>query len=85
MDADEIRTRLGGPLPAAGSDPAEVIDLLGLPAGSDVGFVTGATMANVTGLAAGRTRVLDRIGWDLQATSAEDVRLCIDALRRAAG
>ena len=33
---------------------AWLLDLLGLPAGSDVGFVTGATMANFTGLAAGR-------------------------------
>ena len=31
-----------------------LLDLLGLPAGADVGFVTGATMANFTGLAAGR-------------------------------
>src|SRR4051795_1393114 len=28
------------------------LELLGLPAGADVGFVTGATMANFTGLAA---------------------------------
>ncbi len=31
-----------------------LLDLLGLPADADVGFVTGATMANFTGLAAGR-------------------------------
>jgi glutamate/tyrosine decarboxylase-like PLP-dependent enzyme len=42
-----------------------VLDLLGLPAGADVGFVTGATMANFTGLAAGRQRVLTDAGWDL--------------------
>ena len=30
-----------------------LLDLLGLPAGADVGFVTGGTMANFTGLAAG--------------------------------
>ncbi len=42
-----------------------VLDLLGLPAGADVGFVTGATMANFTGLAAGRYRVLATAGWDV--------------------
>ena len=35
---------------------AWLLDLLGLPAGADVGFVTGATMANFTCLAAGRDR-----------------------------
>src|SRR5690348_2377261 len=29
-----------------------VLELLGLPSGADVGFVTGATMANFTGMAA---------------------------------
>ena len=42
-----------------------VTTLLGLPAGADVGFVTGATMANFTGLAAGRGVVLHRAGWDV--------------------
>ena len=42
-----------------------LLDLLGLPAGSDVGFTTGGTTANFVGLAAGRQQVLDRIGWDL--------------------
>jgi glutamate/tyrosine decarboxylase-like PLP-dependent enzyme len=32
-----------------------------------VGFVTGATMANVTGLAAARHEVLRRVGWDVEA------------------
>ena len=36
-----------------------LLDLLGLPADADVGFVTGATMANFTGLAAGRRQQLD--------------------------
>ncbi|MDT7579860.1 MAG: hypothetical protein QOK35_1124 [Pseudonocardiales bacterium] len=40
-------------------------ELLGLPAGVSVGFVTGAQMANVTGLAAALTDVLGRAGWDL--------------------
>ncbi len=42
-----------------------LLDLLGLPAASDVGFVTGATMANFTGMAAGRWRLLADAGWDL--------------------
>ena len=42
-----------------------LLDLLGLPAGSDVGFTTGATMANWTGLAAARAYVLDKVGWDV--------------------
>ena len=44
---------------------AWLVDLLGLPSGSAVGFVTGATMANFTGLAAGRDAVLRRAGWDV--------------------
>jgi glutamate/tyrosine decarboxylase-like PLP-dependent enzyme len=42
-----------------------LLELLALPAGSDVGFVTGATMANFTGIAAGRWRLLTDAGWDL--------------------
>jgi glutamate/tyrosine decarboxylase-like PLP-dependent enzyme len=41
--------------------------MLGLPVGSSVGFVTGATMANLVGLAAGRSEVLRRVGWDVEA------------------
>jgi glutamate/tyrosine decarboxylase-like PLP-dependent enzyme len=44
---------------------AWVLDLLGLPAGADVGFVTGAMMANFTCLAAARGAVLSRVGWDV--------------------
>ncbi|CAN5476814.1 hypothetical protein BH09ACT4_BH09ACT4_06450 [soil metagenome] len=42
-----------------------LLDALGLPGGSAVGFVTGATMANFTGLAAGRDTVLADRGWDV--------------------
>jgi glutamate/tyrosine decarboxylase-like PLP-dependent enzyme len=42
-----------------------LLDLLGLPSESDVGFTTGATMANFTGLAAARWRLLADAGWDL--------------------
>ncbi len=44
-----------------------LLELLGLPEGSAVGFPTGGTMANFVGLAAGRQRVLERAGWDLSA------------------
>lgn len=42
-------------------------DVLNLPAGCGGGFVTGATMANFTGLAAARHAVLGRAGWDVEA------------------
>lgn len=42
-----------------------LLDLLGLPSTAAVGFVTGATMANFTGLAAGRDAVLAAAGWDV--------------------
>jgi glutamate/tyrosine decarboxylase-like PLP-dependent enzyme len=41
-----------------------VIELLGLPAGTGGGFVTGATMANATCLATARDAVLSKTGWD---------------------
>ena len=42
-----------------------LLELLGLPLTADVGFVTGATMANFAGLAAARSAVLGRVGWDV--------------------
>ncbi|RYU12012.1 pyridoxal phosphate-dependent decarboxylase family protein [Nocardioides iriomotensis] len=44
---------------------AWLLQLLGLPSGSAVGFVTGGTMANFTCLAAGRDAVLRGAGWDV--------------------
>jgi glutamate/tyrosine decarboxylase-like PLP-dependent enzyme len=46
---------------------AWLLDLLGLPAASGVGFTTGATMSNFTALAAARDAVLRRAGWDVAA------------------
>ena len=43
-----------------------LLDLLGLPANSAVGFVTGAMIANFTCLAAARHDVLRRAGWDVE-------------------
>ncbi len=61
-----------------------VLDLLGLPPHADVGFVTGATMANFTGLAAGRQHVLAAAGWDvnrLGLSGAPRVRVLVGAER----
>jgi glutamate/tyrosine decarboxylase-like PLP-dependent enzyme len=44
-----------------------LVDLLGLPAGTGAGFVTGATIANFTCLAAARHAVLKQAGWDVEA------------------
>jgi glutamate/tyrosine decarboxylase-like PLP-dependent enzyme len=46
---------------------AWLLELLGLPGSSAVGFTTGATTANLTGLAAARHRVLAGVGWDVEA------------------
>ena len=138
VSADELAVVLGGPLPSAGRDPADVVDelavsadpglmamgsgrfygwviggtlpaglaadwmvsawdrnagmrhatpgvaaveevaarwlleLLGLPSEADVGFVTGATMANFTCLAAARTSVLKGAGWDVNVEGLTD-------------
>lgn len=45
---------------------AWILDLLGLPATAATGFVTGTTMANFSGLAAARTAVLRKSGWNLE-------------------
>jgi glutamate/tyrosine decarboxylase-like PLP-dependent enzyme len=44
-----------------------LLDVLKLPAGSAGAFVTGATIANFTALAAARHTVLRNVGWDVEA------------------
>lgn len=44
-----------------------LLDVLALPEGCAGAFVTGATMANFTALAAARQAVLEREGWDVRA------------------
>jgi len=44
-----------------------LVELFGLPAGPTGGFVTGATVANFTALAAARHVVLERAGWNVEA------------------
>jgi glutamate/tyrosine decarboxylase-like PLP-dependent enzyme len=63
-----------------------LLEALGLPGGSDVGFVTGGTMANWTGLAAGRQQVLTQAGWDLDGdglTGAPKVHVLVGEDRHA--
>lgn len=47
--------------------PRWLLDVLKLPADAGGAFVTGATMANFTALAAARHAVLERVGWDVEA------------------
>jgi glutamate/tyrosine decarboxylase-like PLP-dependent enzyme len=42
-----------------------VVDLLGLPADAVATFCSGATVANLTGILAGRDTLLARLGWDV--------------------
>ncbi|MBI4906363.1 MAG: aspartate aminotransferase family protein [Acidobacteria bacterium] len=44
-----------------------LLDVLKLPAGCAGAFVTGATVANFTALAAARHAVLEKAGWDVEA------------------
>jgi glutamate/tyrosine decarboxylase-like PLP-dependent enzyme len=57
------------PLPAKLEDVALgwLCDVFGLPPETGAGFVTGATMANFSCLAAARHSVLKQAGWDVEA------------------
>jgi glutamate/tyrosine decarboxylase-like PLP-dependent enzyme len=44
-----------------------LLDVLSLPAEAGGGFVTGATMANFTALAAARHAILQKLGWNVEA------------------
>ena len=61
--------RYGSPAIAAIEETAGawLLDVLGLPKDSDVGFATGGTMANFTGIAAGRGWAYDQVDWDFNA------------------
>ncbi|GAA3890757.1 aminotransferase class V-fold PLP-dependent enzyme [Leifsonia kafniensis] len=78
--------RFATPATAAAEEAAGgwLLDLLGLPAESDVGFTTGATMANFVGLAAARYEVLARAGCDLAVNGlfgAPRIRVFVGAER----
>jgi glutamate/tyrosine decarboxylase-like PLP-dependent enzyme len=44
-----------------------LVELFRLPPEAGIGFVTGATMANFSALAAARHALLGRLGWDVEA------------------
>jgi glutamate/tyrosine decarboxylase-like PLP-dependent enzyme len=61
-----------------------LVELLGLPSETSIGFVTGTQMAHVTGLAAARFHVLDAVGWDVGSRglqAAPPVRVLVGAKR----
>jgi glutamate/tyrosine decarboxylase-like PLP-dependent enzyme len=63
-----------------------LVELFGLPAETTVGFPTGGMMANFSGLAAARHRVLARAGWDVEARGLQGaplVRVIVGAERHA--
>ena len=79
-----MRYATPGTVAAEEAAAAWLVDLLGLPSEADVGFVTGGTMANFTGLAAGRQQVLGDAGWDLDQhglSGAPRVRVLVGAER----
>ena len=75
-------TRTSSPAAAAVETAAErwVLEALGLPRDAGVGFTTGATMGNFTGIAAARHALLQRAGWDVEAdglTGAPPIRVLV--------
>ncbi len=58
----------GFPAASAAEDAsaAALLELMDLPRDAALGFVTGATMANFTCLAAARGEMLRRVGWDVE-------------------
>src|SRR5262249_28625714 len=65
---ENVSLRVMSPAAAAFEDVAIswVLDVLGLPRSAGGAIVTGATMANFTGLAAARHTLLERAGWDVE-------------------
>lgn len=66
---DQNAARVLSPVAASLEDVCMkwLLSLLGLPPEAGVGFVTGATMANFSGLAAARHALLGREDWDVGA------------------
>jgi glutamate/tyrosine decarboxylase-like PLP-dependent enzyme len=54
-------------------------ELAGLPPTMSYGFVTGCQMANFTGLAAARHRVLRNAGWDVESDGLFGAPPCVDS------
>jgi glutamate/tyrosine decarboxylase-like PLP-dependent enzyme len=75
-------SRISSPAAAAVEAVTErwILEALGLPLDAGVGFTTGATTANFTGLAAARHAVLERAGWDVEANGlfgAPEIRVLV--------
>lgn len=60
--------RAGSPIAAEVEDILQswICDALGLPAGCEIGLVTGATLANFSGILAARHALLSRAGWNVE-------------------
>lgn len=76
--------RVMSPAAAAFDDIAVewLIDILGLSEAAGGALVTGATMANFSGLLAARHHLLDRLGWDVEAKGlfgAPELRVVVGA------
>jgi glutamate/tyrosine decarboxylase-like PLP-dependent enzyme len=76
----------GGPSAAVVEEVcrAWLAELLGLPAGVSVAYVTGCQMAHVTALAAARHQVLAQAGWDVARdglAGAPPIRVVVGAKR----
>jgi glutamate/tyrosine decarboxylase-like PLP-dependent enzyme len=57
-----------------------LVEMLGLPAGCSVGVTSGATMSNFVCLAAARSALLMREGWDVEADGlfgAPPIKVCV--------
>jgi glutamate/tyrosine decarboxylase-like PLP-dependent enzyme len=79
-------SRIASPTTAAVEEIAAkwILEVLGLPMTADVGFPTGGTMANFTGLIAARHKVLMDVGWDVDREGligAPTVRVLVGAER----
>ena len=79
-------SRIATPTTAAVEEIASkwLLEILGLPPTADVGFPTGGTMANFTGLIAARQKILTEVGWDLDRKGligAPPVRVLVGAER----
>jgi glutamate/tyrosine decarboxylase-like PLP-dependent enzyme len=64
-----------------------MVSLLRLPASTAAGFVSGTTIANISGLCAGRNELLRRRGWDVAAKGlygAPPIRIILGADAHAA-
>lgn len=63
-----------------------ILELLGLPSGASVGYVTGAQVSNYACLAVARRAMLERLGWNLGKSGARyapELRLVVGEHRHA--